>query len=359
MTTDVRAQAAPAPTPTPFLPSVQYSVDSKTGQVSKKTQKNVFVMAINGDAPTRAKFIGVLTKSLQHYYDLGAAHLQPQPDWDIPRFIDACQNHPEYTQGALIVVLGDISNYSRTVVIVRTTYSALQAQLLYATCGDPVLTAQPSLPAITNTPTPEAVTDTGGSRTITRERATTQASTNTTEKHSEATTVAFTVAATPKPVRYAVAWGSAVVGSRGSSVFVNALEGVSLILAGVAVWAAVTPSRTTGATITTNYPTPAPGSIVPPSGSLATVVNTDQKVSNPNQLGSVSNAFLGSALTSTSNLQQGTTNDKQILDAVKNIVEEFARQLRCPARPTAPPSPATQKPSPPNGTDCLLYYTTN
>jgi len=332
-TPNATSSAPPAvPTPNPFIP---FSGGSR-----------VFVFAVSGDAPTRAKFVSVLTHRLQKKYLLGSTKLVPESDWGIADYINACQNNWQSTAGALIIQIGEISNISTSfLAISRTNKTRIHAALLYSKCQG------------MNTPNPSPTITTGGNQLTTNN---TYAATSPPQiTKSVADTVNWSAQPSPSPSPfYSITWQSDLEDATGYRVrFFTPLTFVGFLSAIASGYTALAPTRTITSQTTRTFASPAPAQTIPPAGLISSQVNTNMTVANPSQLGAVSSGLLGSALTYAGTLEQISTTDQQSLNAVNSVIDLFVRDLACDPNPSPAPPDGTPEPAPSAkpGNRCPLY----
>jgi hypothetical protein len=316
----VAQSAAPSASPAaaavatgPFLPTLG---------ADGKPEKRVFVFATSGDAPTRAKFAAVLTRRLQKNYILGRTRLLAEPDWGVADYVNACQNYSQYTAGALIVQIGEISNTVRSYFIGRANTTEIHANMIYVACTEASPTPAPTPIPV---PTPTATAYTGGVITTT--------------VPGIVSVVNWVPAASKtSPPLYSLTWQSDEEHEIGRPVkFWTPLPPLAFLMTLVSGYTALAPSRTTSSTMTTAFATPPPWVIPPRQGFVTTRADVAQTVTNASQLNAVASGLLTQSLAYSSSVEQIPTTDKQTLNAVNAVLDQLLVDLDCPKGPNQKP----------------------
>jgi hypothetical protein len=136
------------------------------------------------------------------------------------------------------------------------------------------------------------------------------------------------------PPPYYIVWQTQLYEGEGHRGFLTPTSAISVLMTGVAAWAAFTPSVVKSTTNTTLYATPAPGATVPPHGYVSQSITGNSKTTNANQFAAISNAFLAGQSNITTSLPLASTNDKTTADAVSRVVDMFllSGAMNCPSK---------------------------
>jgi hypothetical protein len=323
-------------TPAPFIP---YKNDNGS------PRKVVYVLAMSGDALTRAKFVSTLTRQLQSDYDLAKTKLLPEPDWGVADYISACQTSPAYTSGALIIGIGAISTGAHSYFIGRSNWTQIHASLFYSLCAGPTPAPTPIPP----TPTPNPSPPTGGSTVVSTPNS------KDATKDLTVVTTNWTVAPSPAPSPYySLRWQTDVQSERGKVGFLTPLPALGFLLTLVAGYTAVAPSRTSTGMVTTVFATPPPFIPFPAKGAVTQSVDTRTSTTNVSQFGGIATALLTQSLSYSGNVQSVVTTDEQTLKAIDNVVKDFLYQLNCKKKNLVPGE--TPAPNPSSDTCAFVYY---
>lgn len=316
--------------------------------------------------------------------------LVPEPDWGVSDYMNACKSSFDQIQpkksdaddttapadnasanptspstptspndpvaGALIVGVNSVAGWvDGRWYIYTSNNTAIWANLYYSVCDTKVAlkpsnaspkpsrapapkTSHTSMPKTSRTPTPKAQSPTPSPKPLelTKRRiSTTVGFVN--GKSVALVHTATEYAANTKPSAspvppYSIGWYSHLWMRKGSQGFFTPLSAVAVVTAGVAAWAALTPQVTKSTMNTTLFPTPAPGTTIPPSGYVSTSSTNNSKVTNPSQFDTLANSFLtASNINIATNLPPSATSDQTTADAVNQIVTIFlASELHCP-----------------------------
>lgn len=355
-----------SPSPAPVPPKSYYPAPAPAV---------VYVLAAGGDSTTRQKFIATLTEQLQSIqtdYIVNQPwnpearlplNLIPEPDWAISDYTNACQSSYEALNsasdpsdppssndegagssltlartandpvaGALIVGINSIAGWVDGRYYIWTTNNTrIWANLYYSVCDTKV---KPKASPEPN-PTPAPKKSAKPPQATAQRVSTTVGLVNgkpTAILHTSTDYTFSTSKSSPSPPPYSIGWYSQLWESTGTQPFFTPLSAVAVIMAGVSAWAAFTPQVTKSTMTTTQFPTPSPGSTVPPYGFVTTSATNNSKVTNPNNFGTLANTFIGGQnINIATNLSLSATNDQTTASAVSNIVTKFVNgALECP-----------------------------
>jgi hypothetical protein len=354
----------------------------------------LFVLATGGDAATRQKFVSVLTEMVQdveEYYDQKATQFVPEPDWGIPDYIGACKANGDalpddnLVSGALLIGIGQISNFSESKFYKKTNRTYIHASLSYASCVvkprtkddegatalgphpladcTAVLKNQPpstSRAAVTTTtmpkatPTPAAVLNTC-QYTTTTQQPSQKLHTSTVDKMVSSWAIATPKPPPPQHTPYFITWQSDVDDDQGYARFWTPFPVLGVLLSLAGVYTLVAPSHSSGSSTVTTFPTPEPWVPPPPHGYVSSQTQMNSTTTNQASLGTFGVSFFGNGLTYDTALTATQTADQQALSAVAKIVDRFVFDqdyMGCPAsalkpilkgalHPTSPVAPIT------------------
>jgi hypothetical protein len=329
------------PTPTPFPGSTPFPTPKPAV---------LYVLATGGDVTTRQRFVANLTKKLQtfaFYYRLEQpqnpfaqypVNIVPEPDWSVSDYTSACQSsydasarHGQSDEGdqtaennvvagAVVVQVDSLLSWVDGRLWVYTTNRTnLWANLFYSACDT-------SNASKLHKDTPPDVSA--------QHLAATTGFRN--GKPTMTLRTDYTISA-PKPKApppYYIVWQTQLYEGEGHQGFLTPTSAISVLMTGVAAWAAFTPSVVKSTTNTTLYATPAPGATVPPLGYVSQSVTANSKTTNANQFAAISNAFLAGQSNITTSLPLASTNDKTTADAVSRVVDMFllSGAMNCPSK---------------------------
>lgn len=304
----------------------------------------LYVLATGGDVTTRQRFVANLTQKLQtfaFYYakvQIGNTRAQypvnivPEPDWSVSDYTSVCQSsydaiarHGQSDQtaendlvaGALVVQVDSLLSWVDGHLWVYTTNRTnVWANLYYSACDT-------SNASTRHSDTPDVSAQHLAATTGFRNG-----------KPIMTLRTDYTVSASkPKtPPPYYIAWQTELYEGSGHQGFITPTSAISVLMTGVASWAAFTPSIVKSTTNTTLYATPAPGATVPPGGYVSQSITANSKTTNANQFAAISNAFLAGQNNITTSLPLASTNDKTTADAVSHVVDMFllSGAMNCP-----------------------------
>jgi hypothetical protein len=357
-------KAAPIPPPPPSVPSDR----------AAPLPAVLYILAAGGDDSTRQKFVGALAErlqSIQTLYSLNQrwnplaqqqVHIVPEPSWIVSDYINACANSQEpnsgsqgsdgeneddqnnsrgsspvsvhrdnaIVAGALIVGINSISDWvDASLYIITKNKTRLMADLYYSACES---AKQASPPSAGSASQPNALP-----QPITQHIATTDGITNGRRTLTSRTVTDYTIPSptpTPGPKGKAyIAWDTGLWEATGHQRFFTPLSAISVIMTGIAVWSAFTPSVVKTTATVTAYPTPTPGVPIPPYGYVSGSTTTNQKTTNAYEFATVSDAFLSNGNNISSSQPLANTNDQTTSSAVDQIVTIFMfDRMRCPGR---------------------------
>jgi hypothetical protein len=342
--------ASPAPSPS-APPSIPYRIPVDHSILPSSTlspAKILYVFASGGDPATGQKLVARLARELQvnrsmlweqlKYSNPKAALdlvvVMPEPYWGTSDYISACQSTYDLkpgqlgttglTAGAVIVYISSVASYTLSHFVVRTNHTEIDASLAYSMCSP--------TPLVSPTPTPPP------------DRVTVTAVHNVTRGSRRTTTTDYTVGKgsydPPTPTPYYIPFQTQVFVADGKAPIVTPFPLIGIILSGISAWTALTPSVTKSTQNLTTFATPAPGSIMPPFGYVASSTTANQKVTNASQLTPVAAGFLGSSLQYEGSVTGIATADAQAINASGTIVGQFLTKLRCPYAEEAPATPS-------------------
>ncbi len=338
-----RGPFVPPPPPSPGAPSFF------------PTPAVLYVLATGGDATTRQRFVANLTQKLQTFeeeyryvqrWNSFAQHpvsIVPEPDWSVSDYTSACQSSYDaiagpdkadksdqaaknnLVAGALIVQVDSLLSWVDGHLWVYTTNRTnIWANLYYSACDTSKASIKPN-PAPPDVSAQRLTATSGvmnGKPTMTLR-----------------TDYAISTTKPKAPPPYYIAWQTQLYQESGHQGFVTPTAALSVVMTGVAAWAAFTPTVVKSTTNTTLFATPTPGVPVPPFGYVSQSITANSKTTNANQFAAISNAFLSSQNNITTSLPLASTNDKTTADAVKHVVDDFLLNdaMNCPPKPVASP----------------------
>jgi hypothetical protein len=296
--------------------------------------------------------------SESRYVDAGESKKElvwivPQPAWQPSDYVAACVASRQPAQkggspvvGALIVGIDQISNYTKSAIILRDNHTRLDATVFYAACDRP-----PSDSGNSSTPAPILPFPSARHDTVIESNALRRANGKKTSRHGAAwrttKTVTDYIYATPTPdpnpktttSPYYIQWKTNDSSQDGKARVWTPLEGIAILMSGIAAWATLTPSVTKSTTNTTVFPTPIPGNPIPPGGVVTQSQTSNSKQTNASQLGAFATGFFGSSLTYTGQLTGVSTTDWQTYNAAYYVIKDLVAQMGCKVSSAPPPTP--------------------
>lgn len=347
--------ASPSPSPTPSSLPIPFRLGG-AGRV-------LFILATGGDSPTQQKMVSLLTRAMElseraytaEKTDLAASLVTvvPEPAWQPADYATACVASFQGSNaansavaGALIIGIDQVSTYTKSAIIFRDNHTLLDATLFYSRCvkqagGDTPKPAQPMM-----------------------RYANAQHVTEFEPPKSPKKTVTDYVYATPTPdpntppttSPYYIEWKTTDKSNDGYARIWTPLQGISILMSGLAAWATLTPSVTKGTTNTTVYSTPIPGNPIPPEGVVTQSMTSNSKQTNASQFGTFAGGFFTSSLSYENAVTAPSTADWQTYNAAYYVTRAFANQMSCPkstSTPATQPAGTSPSPSPSPTPPCL------
>ena len=379
----------PTPRPLANVPTPQPAIVYVLATGADLTTRQKFVARLTADLQTDQQHYGQAQRL--NVFAQNPVRLVPEPDWTISNYMSACQtSHDQHREdakrighislpsnpllasaavtddivaGAFIAGINSVADWADARHWVWTTnHTQVLGNLFYSVCDTSPAVAS----NLGNPPTkPETVVITkyiitttrivNGKRTsltrivavyavptpkpkliaITKHVATTSGTFNGKKASISRAVTAYVIATptpSPKPTPpYFIAWGSGFFPGDGHQTFVTPFAALSVVMTGIAAWAAFTPSITKSTMTTTTYATPTPGVPVPPYGFVSSSSTSNSKATNANQFVTLSNAYVSGQNNFNAVLPLSATNDQTTDDAVNDIVKNFQYAgMRCP-----------------------------
>ena len=230
--------------------------------------------------------------------------------------------------------------YTHSAVIVRDNHTMIDATLFYSACDTPHSTPSPT-PETASLREPSALHVT----VIRKSTAPPGSSANKGTHHgtkwvtTKAVVKDFTYVKPPSkpqepptPSPYYIQWKTDVRHNDDYARIWTPLQGIAILMSGIAAWATLTPSVTKSTTNTTVFPTPIP---IPPGGVVTQSQTGNSKVTNSSQFSGFAAGFLSSSLTYEGQVTGVPTTDWQTYNAALGVVNQFLGKMFCPDQ--APP----------------------
>jgi len=294
----------------------------------------IYVLATGADAGLRTKALAAFMLKLQQTRDakdLGI--LLPEPDWSENDYVAACRKDPDDIHGAFVISILENGSYSVSHFVVRSQYTYLAAMLRYARCD--------KVARVTTTSSPSASPSAAVPVAST-------ASPNRSGRPRVVVNLFVPPTEAPKADdvkgKAVYGWQSPVVVGAGIFHVNQSFQALSYLISFAALYAAISPSKSTSTVSTRNFPTPSPFN----QGYQSSTATTVSSATNSSQFATTSLTLLGSSLNYNNAVAQLPTGDlngwNAVVDATGQIVDQFmdcahGQVPLCKPKPTPSPSP--------------------